>query len=61
MILIFMKKKSKKNRLIIIIIINNNIKKLIIFNINFLYFIKKNLNLKIILIKKYKFIKKINI
>lgn len=48
MILIFMKKKSKKNRLIIII--NNNIKKLINFNINFLYFIKKNLNLKIILI-----------
>ena len=50
MILIFMKKKSKKNRLIIIIIINNNIKKLINFNINFLYFIKKNLNLKIILL-----------
>lgn len=48
MILIFMKKKSKKNRLIIII--NNNIKKLINFNINFLYFIKKNLNLKIILL-----------
>jgi len=44
-----MKKKSKKNRLIIIII-NNNIKKLINFNINFLYFIKKNLNLKIILL-----------
>ena len=48
MILIFMKKKSKKNKLIIII--NNNIKNLINFNINFLYFIKKNLNLKIILI-----------
>ena len=48
MILIFMKKKSKKNKLIIII--NNNIKKLINFNINFLYFIKKNLNLKIILL-----------
>ena len=48
MILIFMKKKNKKNRLIIII--NNNIKKLINFNINFLYFIKKNLNLKIILL-----------